>query len=131
MSKAQEELLLWHSMLGHYSITNTQTMMSAKGLEEEPALNPKVPGTSTCSIPLCKSCLAGKARQIHIHDKHITSTIAHSDIIKDDDLLPGAAVSTDQYECRVKGRLPNTNGKEEPHKMLCGGTILSITGLQK
>ena len=47
MSKAQEELLLWHSVLGHYSITNTQTMMSAKGLEEKPVLTPKVPGTST------------------------------------------------------------------------------------
>ena len=77
VSKAQEELLLWHSVLGHYIITNTQTMMSAKGLEEESALIPKLPGTCTCNIPLCPSCLAGKARQIPLHDKHSTPTIAH------------------------------------------------------
>ena len=96
VSKAQEELLLWHSVLGHYNIANTQNLMSAKGLEEEPALISRVPGIGTCNIPLCPSCLAGKVRQITLHDKHITPTIEHSDVIKDGDLLPCAAISTDQ-----------------------------------
>ncbi len=34
-------------------------------------------------------------------------------------------MSTDQYECRIKGRLPNTRGKEDPQKMYCGGTLFS------
>ena len=42
----------------------------------------------------------------------------HADVIKDGDLLPGDTVSTDQYECRVRGRLPNTRCKEDPLKNL-------------
>ena len=34
-------------------------------------------------------------------------------------------MSTDQYECRVKGRLPNTRGKEDPAKMYSGGTLFN------
>ena len=44
-------------------------------------------------------------------------------MIKEGHLLPGDCISTDQYECRVKGRLPNTRCKEDPQKMFCGGTI--------
>ena len=32
-------------------------------------------------------------------------------------------MSTDQYECRVKGRLPSTKAKEDPHRMYCGRTV--------
>ena len=49
----------------------------------------------------------------------------HADVIKENDLFPGDAVSTDQYECRIRGRLPNTRGKEDPQKMYCGGTLFS------
>ncbi len=50
-------------------------------------------------------------------------TVDHADIIKENHLLPGDCVITDQYEWRVKGRLPNTRGKEDPQKMYCGGTV--------
>ena len=40
-------------------------------------------------------------------------------------MKPGDTVSTDQYECRVKGRLPNTRGQEDPAKMYCGGTLFN------
>ena len=46
-------------------------------------------------------------------------------MIKDEDLLTGATVSTDQRECRIKGRLLNTRGKEDPQKIYCGGTLFS------
>ena len=49
----------------------------------------------------------------------------HADVIKDDDLLPGDTVSTDQYECRIRGRFSNTRGKEDPQNMYCGGTLFS------
>ena len=52
LSKAQEELLLRLSVLGHYNIANTQTLMRAKVLEEELILIPKELGTHTCNIPL-------------------------------------------------------------------------------
>ena len=47
----------------------------------------------------------------------------HADVIKESHLHPGDCVSTDQYECRVKGSLPNTRGKEDSQKMYSGGTI--------
>ena len=47
----------------------------------------------------------------------------HTDVIKGNDLQPGDCASTDQYECRVKERLHNTRGREDPKKMYCGGTI--------
>ena len=49
--------------------------------------------------------------------------VEHSDVIKDGDLLPGDCVSTDQFECRVKGRLPGSRGKEDPTKIYSGGTV--------
>ena len=51
-----------------------------------------------------------------LHEKHSQPTVDHSDVIKDGDLQPGETASTDQYECRVKGRLPNTKGKEDSQK---------------
>ena len=39
--------------------------------------------------------------------------------------MTGDCVSTDQYECRVKGSLPNTRGREDPQKIYCGGTLFN------
>ena len=47
ISKAQEELLLWHSTFGHYNMANTQKLMSTVGVDNEPLLSPKEPGAST------------------------------------------------------------------------------------
>ena len=47
----------------------------------------------------------------------------HTNVIKDGDLLPGDCVSTDQFECRVKGRLTGSKGKEDPSKMYSGGAV--------
>ena len=46
-------------------------------------------------------------------------------MVKNGDLKPGDIVSTEQYECRLKGRLLNTRGKEDPHKMYCRGTLFN------
>ena len=46
-------------------------------------------------------------------------------------MLPVEIVSTDQYKCKVKGRLPNTRGKEDHHKIFCGRTIFLDHGSSK
>ena len=71
----------------------------------------KEPGASTCTIPFCTSYLRGKGGIILIDSKSFILNPDHSDVIKEGDLMPGDTVSTDQYEYRVKGRLPNTRGK--------------------
>ena len=63
ISKAQEELLLWYRILGHYDIADTQRLMVGKGLDETPLLLLKYSGASTCSIPLCNLCLREKGRR--------------------------------------------------------------------
>ena len=48
ISKAQEELLIWNSTLGHYKIAYTQKLISASGVETEPIFCPTEPGIKTC-----------------------------------------------------------------------------------
>ena len=43
--------------------------------------------------------------------------------IKAEDLQPCDCVSSDQFECRVKGRLAHNKGKEDTDHMYCGDTI--------
>ena len=49
--------------------------------------------------------------------------VEHTDDIREGNSLPGDCMSTDQFECRIKGRLPNYRGKEDPYKMYCGETV--------
>ena len=86
ISKAQEELLLWHAVLGHYNINNTQKLMSAVGVDKEPLLSPKEPGAETCSIPLCTACLRGKGGLTPTYSKISSPDPDHADVIKEDDL---------------------------------------------
>ena len=85
-----------------------------------------LPSAATCSLPLCKSCLSGKGRQHGLNSAEGTVNEDHDNVIKDGDLLPGDCVYTDQYECRVKGRLPGSNGKEDPTKMFSGGMFFLL-----
>ena len=52
-----------------------------------------------------------------------TANPSHTNVIKCGYLLPGDCIRNDQFECRIKERLPNTNGREIPKTMRCGGTI--------
>ena len=50
--------------------------------------------------------------------KFSKANIEHTDVIKNNDLNPGASVSTDQYVCRIKGRLLYTRGREDPKECM-------------
>ena len=97
----------------------------------EPILCPAISTTMSCSIPLCRSCLRGKGKVRSLHSSKVTPNKDHTDVIKQGHLQPGDCVSTDQFECRIKGRLPSSRGKEDPDKMYSGGTIFvdHATGL--
>ena len=82
--------------------------MTAVRVDKEPSLPFKEPGASTCSLPLCTACLRGKGGITPIGSKTSVPNPKHSDVIKEGDLMPGDTVSMNQYECRVKCRLPNT-----------------------
>ena len=69
------------------------------------------------------ACVAGKSKHIGLQSVEKTPNPEHTNAVKKGDLQPGVCVSTDQYECRVKGGLPCIKGKEDPHIMYCGGTL--------
>ena len=50
-------------------------------------------------------------------------------MLKKDHLKSGYQVSTDQYECRLKGRFMYTKGKEDSKEILLGARYL-LTMLQ-
>ena len=110
-------MLLLHSIFGHFDIRNIQQILNSGGIKL------KDPGAATCNIPLCKSCIAGKGKCVGLKSTSKTPNPEHHDVIKKDDLVPGDRVSTDQYECRIKGRLPYSKGKEDLKKMYCGGSL--------
>ena len=74
----------------------------------------KVPGSATCSVPLCLAYLYDKGRITPIKSSTIKPTVEHADVIKVDDLELGDNVITDQYKCQVKGRSPHNKGGEDP-----------------
>ena len=45
----------------------------------------------------------------------------HTDVLKEENHQPVDQVSTNQFECRVKGRIAHIRGKEDPHNILSGG----------
>ena len=69
--------------------------------------------------------LEGKSKKDITSKQYRFPTVAHCDVIKRDNLLPGDCVSTDQFECRIKGCLPSSRSKEDPQKMYCGGTVFA------
>ena len=44
-------------------------------------------------------------------------------MIKNNDLVPGIRVSSDQYVYRIEGRVPYSRGQEDPKDMFSGGTL--------
>ena len=82
VSNAQEELILWHGILGHHDIAETQRLMIGKDVDNVPAILPKHPGVSTCSISLCRLCLRGKGGRKYLESSTGSPTVEHADVIK-------------------------------------------------
>ena len=104
-------------------MATTQSLMSGGNIHNEPFVLPKLYSAANCSLPLCKASLSGKGRRTGLKSTDVKLNAKHSDVIKYCDLLPGDCVSTDQFECRVKKRLPGSKIKEDLSNMYSGGTI--------
>jgi hypothetical protein len=80
-------------------------------------------GASSCKHPKCASCLHSK---MHRRTAEAQTTIDRKDKesnLSKEKLKPGELVHVDQFESPVRGRLPNTYGKEKAHERYGGGTI--------
>jgi Reverse transcriptase (RNA-dependent DNA polymerase) len=138
LTPAQRHLLLWHHRLGHRGFHHTQRLFTACDLSTGSPFNttdctPCLPVPSgisknviaSCQPPLCLSCELANAHR-RGPETTTTSRIPAKDMnLQTDDLVPGACVSLDHYECPQRGRLPHTYGKEPHHQKYCGGLILA------
>ena len=95
-------------------MADTQKMTRIRCVELNPIITPKIRGTSSSTLPLYRSYLNGKGGRSSLQSSIFIPNPDHTDVIKNGDLLPGDCIRTNQYEYRVKGRLPNTKVKEDP-----------------
>jgi hypothetical protein len=122
LTPAQKELQAWHWKLCHANSKWVQSLMAQpKDKTIEPFLKTKNPRTSSCDIPLCAACQMGKGGRRTPPTK-VTRDLKKF-ILREGDLLPGDAVSIDQYQSSVPGHLPNTKGKEALKDKYNGGTL--------
>lgn len=135
LTAAQKELLHWHHRLGHVNMRWIQQLLRTRnwigshfnqyGVEVTesssflPSSNPKV---TSCPQSLCTACVLAKSSRKSSRSR-ITSANANIPGLKTNHLFPGQVVSIDQYESTVRGRLPNTKGREPDSEKFCGGTI--------
>ena len=98
-------------------------MTETRGVDLEPIIKSKNLGIATYTVPLCRSYSRGKYRRSSLQSKKISPNSEHPGVIKDGNLIPGDCISTDQYECSIKRRLPNTRRREDPQNIFRGGTL--------
>jgi len=128
LTAAQKELLLWHFRLGHAGLGWIQSLMrkqkGEQGTESYPPIIPTSHDKSrSCDKPLCEACLLGKQQRRTPGSVVVKAKPEMEMAIRWNALKPGDCISLDQFESSVRGRLPNTYGKETSSAQLVGGTI--------
>lgn len=78
---------------------------------------------SSCDPPLCTACVIAKSSRRGSRAR-ITQSNKNIPGLKTSHLFPGQVVSLDQYESTIRGRLPQTQGKEPESDQYVGGTIV-------
>ena len=76
--------------------------MNAVDVDKEPLPRHNEPGVETCYIHMCTACLRGKRGLTPTLIKTSTPNPDYTDVIKNDDLLPGDTVIISQYEYRFR-----------------------------
>ena len=98
-------------------IQETHREWCRPGEELQPIIAPIIQNATRCSILLCNACLRDKDRRTSLHSATQASNEEYTDVLKENNINPGDDVSTDQYECKVKGRLAFIKDKEDPSKI--------------
>ena len=96
IAKPQADVLQWHQRIGNYNIWGIQRLMIPLQLDIDHIIRLQLSSTTTCDIPLCRACQHGKGSKTPIDSLHVQHNPDMSDVIKEDGLLPGGAVSIDQ-----------------------------------
>ena len=121
MTRPQKDLLYWHWRLGHASQRRVQGLMRKNPHSGQQIIFPSQKKAASCDPPMCTACrlARGNRNKNHLQPRQPAPDM----VIRSNDLNPGDCVSVDQYICHIRGRLPNTHGKEKDVNRYCGGLI--------
>jgi hypothetical protein len=117
LGHGQKDLLKWHTRLGHLGFA------WIKWLARSGFLGPLGSRMNACEAPLCASCQLGRAHKRPTGSKLEKKHPGAGDKMKAGVLFPGQAIATDQYETRIRGRIPGSRGSTPLSSMYRGGTI--------
>lgn len=124
ISPAQQELLLWHSRLGHVNLDQVQTLLAKPRQSDlKRIIEPSNNKSSHCPKPLCEACQYAKQKRRNPPSKHAKPRKELEGALSRDIVIPGQRVSVDLYQSAVKGRLSYTFGKEKTDHQYTGGAI--------
>lgn len=124
LTDEQRELLLWHSRLGHIGFKQVQSLLAKpRDPNQKRIIKPRNNKCSHCQLPLCEACQYAKQKRHNPPSQLTTSRKELEGGLSADKLNPGDRVSVDLYQSPVRGRLPDTFGKEKPDKQYTGGAI--------
>jgi hypothetical protein len=133
LSGPRKQLKLDHDRLGHISMQLIQKLCqpsdpSTPDFDGEPSVSrpcllAKDPAQIGANPPVCEACQVAKARARPTGAKKVSPVPDVVDGIRAEDLKPGDCVSVDQYESSVRGRRPETKGREKFERKCCGGAL--------
>lgn len=106
LSIPRKLLLLWHCRFGHHDMRYVQSI-----LRKEPFTSTKFMAASCADIPTCAICQYAKAHRSSTKGKTDQVDKTADGSVKGAYLKPGAGVSVDHFESRLKGRTYTSFGK--------------------
>ncbi len=78
-----------------------------------PIIQPKFSSAWNCIIPVCQSCLLARARKRTPNVKLSKAIPKNEGALSRNRYEVGDFVSTDQFICKTRGRLPKENGRNQ------------------
>ena len=117
LTPSQKLLLLWHARFGHKNFPSIQRLFRAV-----PFLSEKYMRASRCVIPRCEVCEFAKGHRKPTKGNKQSTNKLTDGAIKGGDLRPGASISVDHFESRVKGRTRQSYGSSSSDQYV-GGCI--------
>ena len=121
MTPAQKLLLHWHYRFGHKGFQLIQRLF-----RQLPFGSEKFLAAANCTIPKCSICQFAKAHRTPTKGKISHPNPTHDGHCKDGYLRPGAGVSVDHFESRLKGRTYTSFGKSTSEQYIGGYIFVDL-----
>ncbi|GFH47570.1 hypothetical protein CTEN210_04045 [Chaetoceros tenuissimus] len=125
LSEAQKCLLRWHYRLGHVGFDRVKFLLGSGVLavSESAKRLHRAASSSSLELPKCRACLHAKQRVRSPPKRSKGKVTDHPGVLKQDNLLPGQAISVDHMICSQPGRRFNTRGKESDKSKFKGACV--------